>query len=146
MLEYKNKQQNYFTCLKTSSTTISLVLEEYNMFTKITLNKYTISSNISNYRCRQRQMPICLPQVFRALNILALCLMFGQNKCFANIYQVIFYDFPICIMQTCVISMYFNIVSCFVHTLLWRHFTMVNLTDKYISTIMTMATNWVKNC
>ena len=104
MLEYKNKQQNYFTCLKTSSTTITLALEEYNTVTKITLNKYTISSNILNYRCIQRQMPIYLPQVFREYQILwtvlhcALCL--DKNKCFANVCQVV-YDFPICIMQTC---------------------------------------------
>ena len=64
MLEYKNKQQNYLTCLKNSSTTISLDFGGYNIFTKNTLNKYTISSNISNYSCRQRQIQICLPQVF----------------------------------------------------------------------------------
>ena len=55
----------------------------------------------------------------------ALCL--DENKCFVNVCQVICPDFSICIMHTYVISMYFNIVSCFVLILLSEYFPMLYL-------------------
>lgn len=119
MLEFKSKWQNFISCLKTFST-ISLAFLDIIFFLKNTL-KYTIRNNISNYSYRQRQILLVLGQRISNRTVLHCVSCVDEDKCFINVFQVIFYDFPIYIVHvSCIISRYFNIVSCFVSILLWK--------------------------
>jgi hypothetical protein len=70
----------------------------------------------------QRKIPVCPLKGFSQIlsnGAYVNCLSFNENKCFMNSCQVIFYDFfHLLIEVLCIVSTYFNVVSCLVLILL----------------------------